>query len=286
MKKQIFKQLVTTGMVVVLSGFCTIALSQNTGAVKLEYKYPAEKAVKYLNKSTMAQVMDIEGQTMQTDVNSAFGCSVRSAGSQDNDLKLEFTIDTLGQTTNSPMGGAGGPIMSVKGKICNVIITPEGKTVDITEASNLTFNIEGSGESNMSQSITEFFQLLPVTPVKAGDTWNLTDSASIVTPTTTMKTIDNSDNKLEGFETIDGIECAKITSTHEGSWSMNIQSQGYDISIRGPYTATSECLFAVKEGYFIKNSSTTKMTGELDLISMGMTMPIVIEMNSVNEIVK
>jgi hypothetical protein len=115
MKKQFLKLFVTAGMVVVLSGICTLAISQNTGgAVKLEYKYPADKAIKYMNKSIMAQIMDIEGQTMQTDVNSAFGCSVRSAGIQDDNLKLEFTIDTLGQTTNSPMGGAGGPFMSVK----------------------------------------------------------------------------------------------------------------------------------------------------------------------------
>jgi hypothetical protein len=138
----------------------------------------------------------------------------------------------------------------------------------------------------MSQSIYEFFQILPGTPVKAGDTWNLADSATTTTPSSTMKIIDNSENKLEGFETIDGIECAKITSTHSGNWSLNVQSQGMDIHIRGPFTGTSECMFAVKEGYFIKNTNVTQMNGNLDIVSMGMSMPIAIKMESVNEVVR
>jgi len=67
-------------------------------------------------------------------------------------------------------------------------------------------------------------------------------------------------------------------------WTMALQSQGMDIFIKGPFTGTSECLFAVKEGYFIRNTGSTKMTGELEITSQGMSMPIVIEMKSVNEV--
>ena len=101
-----------------------------------------------------------------------------------------------------------------------------------------------------------------------------------------MKVIDNTVNKLEGVENMDGIECAKISSQHSGMWTMAVQSQGMDIIIKGPFTGTSECLFAVKEGYFVKNTSSTKMAGELELSSQGMSMPIVIEMKSVNEVKK
>jgi len=287
MKINFVKYIFTAGILIFLSGICLNLMSQDSGStVKLAYHYPSDRAIKYLAKSTMAQIMDIEGQTMQTDVTSAFGCSVKSSGNQDNNIKLEITIDTLGQTTNSPMGSAGGTMGSVKGKIINIVVSPNGKPVDITEADSLVFNVEGSGESNMSQSILDFFHLLPEKPVKPGDTWDLTDSVSTSTPVMTMKSIDVSVNKLEGFETVDGIECAKITSSHTGNWSMTVQSQGMDIYIKGPYTGISECLFAIKEGYFIKNMSSTKMTGELDISSMGMTMPITIDMKSVNEMVK
>jgi len=285
MKSRLIKSFFTTGLSVIFFGICPYVLSQTAGGpVSLVYNYPADNAIKYLTNSTMAQIMDIQGQTMQTDVNSALGCSVKSAGKQDNNLKLEIMIDTLGQTTNSPMGYAGGAIQEVKGKIFNIVVTPEGKTVDISEAASLTFNVEGSGESNFAQNISEFFPVLPSKPVTVGEVWNLLDSITTKSTTITSKTVDNTVNKLEGIETVNGMECAKISTTHSGKMTMSIQAQGMDIYLSGPFTGTSECLFAIKEGYFIKQTSSTKVTGNLEIASQGMTLPIVIDSKSVSEL--
>lgn len=287
MKKNLVKYLLSAGFIIAFSGICFNGLSQaGGGKVKLSYNYPVGQSISYLNKSTMAQVMDIEGQSMQTDVTAEFGCTIKATGQQDNNLKLEIIVDTLGQLTNSPMGGGGGAIMSVKGKSCNIIISPQGKPLDISEAANVVYNVEGSGESNLSQSMSDLFPVLPSDPVSVGDVWNMSDSILTKSSTMTMKVTDNTVNKLEGFETVDGKECAKISTQHSGMWNMSIQSQGMDIEIKGPYTGTSECLFAVKEGYFIKNTGSSKMTGKLDIISMGMSMPIVIDSKSVNEMRK
>jgi len=285
MKKNFTKYFISSVFMVIFSGICSYVMSQNAaGPVKLVYNYPADKAVSYLARTTMTQIMDIQGQTMQTDVVSAFGCSVKATGKQDNNLKLVIAVDTLGQTTNSPMGNSGGAMAGIMGKTCNIIISPEGKAIDISEAAGLVYSIEGSGESNLSQSMSDFFPILPSKSVTTGEVWNLTDSISTTSSTITMKVIDNTINKLEGFENTGGIDCAKISSQHSGMWTMALQSQGMDIFIKGPFTGTSECLFAVKEGYFIRNTGSTKMTGELEITSQGMSMPIVIEMKSVNEV--
>jgi hypothetical protein len=286
MKNQFTKCLISAGLIVLFSGICSLVLSQVSSIpVKLAYNYPADKAIRYLGTSTMAQIMDIQGQSMQVDVNSAFGCFVKSAGKQDNDLKLEITVDTLGQTTNSPMGGSGGAITDIKGKTCTLIISPEGKVVDISGTEGLVYSIEGSGESNLSQTFSDFFPVLPQKAVTEGDTWNSTDSLTTKTPAMTMKTIDNTINKVEGFETVNGIECAKISTQHSGTITMNVQSQGNDIFIKGPFTGTSEFLFAIKEGYFIKMTSATKVNGNLDMTSpQQMSFPIVLDMKSVNQV--
>jgi hypothetical protein len=284
MKKQLVKSFIAAGIILVFSGFCTYVLAQNTGGtVKLAYNYPADKAVRYLTNSTMVQIMDVQGQTMQTDVNSAFGCSVKSAGSVDNNLKLEIAVDSIGQTSNSPMGSSGGAVQGIKGKSCTLVITPDGKVADMSGAAGLTYNIEGSGETNLSQTLGDFFPRLPENPVKPGDIWNLTDSVVTTSPVMTMKTIDQSVNKVEGFETVNGIECAKISRQHTGLMTMTVQNQGMDIFIKGPYTGTSEYLFAVKEGYLVKLTSATKLKGNLEISSMGMEMPIGIEMKAVTE---
>jgi hypothetical protein len=288
MKNQFVKYLLSAGLIMIFSGIYSNVFSQNTsGPVKLVYNYPADKAIKYSATSTMAMIMDIQGQSMQTDIASAFGCTVKSAGNQDNNLKLEILIDTLGQTTNSPMGGSGGAAQGIKGKTFSIVISPEGKVVDISGATVFVYNLEGSGESNMSQTFSDFFPVLPSKAIATGDTWNSTDSMITKSPYMTMKTIDNTVNKFEGFETIDGIECAKISTQHSGTITMNVQSQGNDLSIRGPYTGTSEYLFAVREGYFIKMTSATKVNGNMDMTSpQEMSFPIVLDMKSVNEVKK
>ena len=285
MKNQFVRSLFLAGLIIMFSGICSNVMCQNTtGAVKIAYNYPVDKAIKYFGTNVMAQIMDIQGQSMQVDVNSAFGCFVKSAGKQDNNLKIEIKIDTLGQTTNSPMGGSGGTIQDIKGKTFNIMISPEGKMVDISGAEAFVYTLEGSGESNMSQTFSDFFPVLPSKAVATGDTWNSTDSLTTKSAAMTMTTIDNTINKLEGFETVNGIECAKISSQHSGKISMKIQSQGNDLSIKGPYTGTSEFLFAVKEGYFIKMTSATKVNGNLEMTSpQAMTFPIVLDMKSVNE---
>jgi hypothetical protein len=66
--------------------------------------------------------------------------------------------------------------------------------------------------------------------------------------------------------------------------TISIQNQGTELFIKGPYSGTSECFFAVKEGYFIKFTSATKVNGNLEMTSpQAMTFPIVLDMKSVNE---
>lgn len=281
MKNQLTKSTCLAGLIILFSG---ISLSLFSQEVSLAYKYAADKPVSYLYTSTMAQIMDMQGQTMQTDVNSAFGCSVRQAGMQGSDLVLEITADTLGQKTESPMGGGGGPVADIKGKTCKIVISPSGRVVDLSGAEAIVFYIEGSGEVNLAQSLHDFFPGLPEKPVKPGDTWNSSDSSTIKTASMTQTTISNTINKLESIETIGGVECAKILKEGTGTLRMSLQTQGMDINIRGPFSRTEECLVAVKDGFLVSQSSSMKVTGELDIASMGMTMPITIQLKDATRI--
>lgn len=277
MKRTLPISVITAVLTILLTG---ISSTLNSQGVSLKYSYPADKAVKYVMKSTMAQIMDIQGQTMQTDVSSAFGCSVKPVGIENGNITLEVTVDTLGQVTSSPMGGSGGSVAGVAGRSCKLVIAPDGKVVDLTGAEAFVYNLEGSGESNLSQTLGDFFPRLPVSAVKEGDTWNYTDSVMTKSATSSMKTTDIAECKIAGFEKVNDVECAKIVMTHTGTITMSVQAQGMDIFIKGPYTGTSECLFAVKEGYFLRQTAATLVKGTLDLPSMGMSMPITIDMKS------
>jgi hypothetical protein len=254
--------------------------------LKLEYNYPADKSFRYVTDSKIIQDMDINGQSMLVNVATFMGCDVKSAGRQGNNLKLVVKLDSMSQFVDSPQGSAGGGISSLKGKTFNIVISPAGKAEDISEATAVVYTIEGSGESNMAEAFNSFFPALPENPVKPGDTWVVNDTIESKSPTNSMHSPFTSNYKFEGVETINGIECAKISATVSGTRKISTQAQGMDILTNGTFTGTMNILFAVKEGYFVKDSLSSKMTGEIEVVGQGMTFPMVMDITEVKKIAK
>jgi hypothetical protein len=257
------------------------------GPVKLEYNYPVNKPVRYLTESKIMQTMDVMGQSMEVHVNAVFGCTIKAVTSPDKNLKLEVTVDTIGQSTESPMGLTGGAVGEVQGKVFNIVINPAGKSVDISEAESIVYSIEGSGESNLAETFINFFPVLPDKPVQTGDTWASTDSVSTKTSAMSMKMSVRSENKMEGFENIDGVECAKISSVLSGERIMKVSNQDMEIQIKGPFTGTADFFFSLKDGYFVRQTVESKLTGKMEMTApQAMTIPIVMDISSVNNVKK
>ena len=284
MKSRSVRTIMFTALFMIISGLYSVIYSQSGAAeVKLTYNYPGGTGVNYMVSTVMAQVMDIQGQTMQNDVKSAFGLSVRGGGNQDANLKLEIVVDTLGQTTMSPMGGSGGAVSDVKGKSCFVVVSPDGKMIDLTGAEEFKYVVDGTGESNLGQALADFFPRLPDKPVKAGDTWTVQDSVMSKPPSSSMKIVFKSEYRLESIENTDGVEIAKISINNEGKIAQSISAQGMDLYLSGPFTSTSDFTFAVQEGYSQQQTTNMKMTGDLEIPSMSMVMPITLDMKTVAE---
>lgn len=293
MKNLHFKNLVITGLVLGLSGICTIGYSQKKsdeslqkGGIKLEYNYPADKYVKYFSDTKVVQDMDVNGQSMLVNVSITLGCEVKSPGKQGENLNLEIMIDSMAQNIESPQGTAGGPINDIKGKVFNMIIAPSGKIVDLAGASKVVYNVEGSGEGTMAQTFLSYFPALPKNPVKAGDTWTTNDTVDSKSQTNTIWMPVEANYKFEGIEKMDGIDCAKISATLSGTRKMMTQSQGMEIHTSGPFTGTQTLFFDVNEGYFIKQTVVSKMTGNIEIPDQNMSFPVVMTVTSTNEIVK
>jgi hypothetical protein len=293
MKNLNVKNLVVTGLVLILSGVYSFSYSQKKsdqslqkGGVKLEYNYPAAKSVKYLSDTKVVQDMDVNGQSMLVNISMTLGCQVKSIGKQGENLNLEISIDTMAQNVESPQGSAGGPISDVKGKIFNMVISPSGKIVDLSGASKIVYTIEGSGESTINQLFMNFFPVLPKNAVKEGDTWTSNDTLDSKAPANTIWMPVEANYKFEGIEKIDGIDCAKISAILSGTRKMTTQSQGMEIHTSGPFTGNQTLFFAVNEGYFIKQTVVSKMTGNIEIPDQNMSFPVVMTMTSTNQIVK
>jgi hypothetical protein len=270
----------TTAVALSLPGY---AQKQNKGTkskekasdgLKLEYIFPADKPLSYSSSTTIDQTMDFNGQSMQVNVAVVLACTITSAGKENENLKLNVRIDTLSQKVDSPQGSSGGVIEDLAGKSFTMLLAPNGKEVDVSDAEKLTYNAEGN-QTNASQSFVDYFPDMPTKPLKPGDTWTTNDTLKTKATSMSMKQIVQADNKFEGVVTLDGIECAKITAVLKGTREQTGENMGMDISIKGDFTGTSELYFAVKEGYLVKESSTSKMTGIIDLSgAQSMSMPL------------
>jgi hypothetical protein len=252
----------------------------------LSYKFIDGKDVKYKNTTKMIQNLDINGQTMEINVNDVFGFSVKSKGIKEGNILLEVRIDTMAQSMDSPQGSAGGNIADAAGKVFNIVLSPSGNEVDLSEAKQIVINTEGFGPTDASQPFIKFFPDLPTGTITPGYTWTTIDSLDNRTATAGEKVTTKSDNKFEGFEIVDGVNCAKISSAISGKRIQNVQTQGMDLVINGTYTGTGIMYFLVDGGYFLKETVTSKLTGMIDITSQGMSFPIVIDNTSVKEVIK
>ena len=260
--------------------------SSQTRTVQLKYNFPSDRAIKYLNINKVIQDMDVNGQSMVVYVDTYLGCQVRLSGMENENLRLEIRIDTLAQHIDSPQGLAGGTVKEARDKVFSVVVTPSGNLIDLSEAAKIAYLIPGSGETDAAQTFMGYFPILPADPVKKGDTWILHDTISSISQSSSMWMPAESTCKLEGFEEINGFDCAKISSVVSGTWKMTNYTQGMDISTQGPLTSTRTLFFAIKEGFFIKESITTRVTGKTEIANQNMVFPVVMDISSTNEIVK
>lgn len=294
MKKLQIKFLSATGLILILSEILSIGYSQRKtdqsllkGGTKLEYNYQAGKIFKYTTVSKIVEDMDVNGQSMLVNVAIDMACEVKAVGKVGENLKIEIKIDSIVQIVESPQGTTGGSINDVKGKVFSMVISPEGTALDLTEASKVTYTMEGSGESNLSQTFMTYFPVLPKNAVNPGDIWATNDTIDSKTQSNSLWMPVQADYKFEGIENIDGIDCAKITATLSGTRKMSNQAQGMgDIKTSGPFTGTQTLLFAIKDGYLIKESVTSKMTGTIEIPDQNMNFPVVMTITSSHEIVK
>jgi hypothetical protein len=256
------------------------------GSVKLQYNYLSDKSIKYQTTSKVVQDMDVNGQSMLVNANTLLKCNVKLASKNGENLKLEIKIDTMAQSLDTPQGATGGEVTDAKYKVFTMVITPYGKPKDLSEAAKVVLTLPGSGPSDASQTFLDFFPIIPAAPVKPGDKWVARDTANTKTATMTRYMPVESNYTFEGTEKFNGVDCAKITAALTGSMKMTNQAQGMDISTNGIFTGTKTLYFDIKDGYFINETTVTKMIGKIEITNQGMSFPVVMTITATNEMVK
>ena len=253
-------------------------------SVRLAYNMPAGKTLSYKSVTSISQLMDIQGQSMEVMVNTAFGFSAKMVDKVEGNLKVNITVDSLTMSINAMGGLTNSRVREIENKSFNMIIAPTGRVVDLSEAENIKFNVESQGITNLSQSFNDVFPVLPDKAVSPGDTWSSVDTVRSSASTASTLHVLESRYRYDGVEKVNGIDCAKISSTITGRSQTQAQSMGMDIFYSGPVTGQVVTYFAIKEGYFLKQDVSTTLNGEIEISGAeNMAFPITVDTKTTTE---
>ena len=280
--------LVATAVILVLAGTVVPAMAAVTAAsaksldpapapaatVVLDYKMPAGRALTYQIKADEAQVMEIQGQSNNTQTTSTSTFTFKAKGVKDKNFLLGITIDDMAATvTNSAQGDMSPNMGSVKGKSFDMVLSPLGSEVDVSGAEAITYDM-ATETRNLGSSFKMFFPDTAGKPVKVGDTWPSSSWIEEKTGSISIRIDFQNVNTLEGFETVDGMECARVSSQVTGTITGTGNQQGADLTFSGTSKGKDVWYFAVKEGIFVKQMSESTSDMSIDVPAANMTIPM------------
>ena len=256
-----------------------------TGLV-LQYQMPEGQVLKYDSQEKTLQISDVMGQTIEVDYRTTNAFSVKSNGQEKNNHQLAITIDGMSIKIQSQQADLEPDMSTVLGKSFDMILSPLGKELELLGADAIKYEAGPQETRDISASFQDIFPNLTDQPLKIGDTWS--DESTITGKTSNGQVIVQvvNANTLEGFETIDEMECIKVLVRFSGTIEGKGEQQGIELNTKGDINGTATWYFAYKEGIFIKQINKGSVKGVIDVPTQGLEIPFTREMTSEISLVK
>ena len=245
-----------------------------TGLI-LQYRMPENQVLKYQSSGEMTMDMEIMGQAMEIKADETLAFTIKPKGLKENNYLLQVTIDSMSASISTPQSELVPDTRSVPGKSFDMTLSPIGKELDVSGAESIQYEVEPGNISNLAPKFQAVFPDVAGRPVKVGDTWTTT---AVITETSSrgeaVISIESL-NTLEGFETVDGLECVRIKAEFTGTIEGKSEPEpGVQLESEGDFKGTETWYFAYKEGIYVKtlSSGTSDMTATA--AAQGITIPI------------
>lgn len=274
--KKLLRVLFTTGMVLtaifILKG---CAPKKNVwGDTKkgliLSYRMPDSHSLRYVSTGDVTQNMEMMGQKFQVTLKSYQVYSIKTEKPGSQPMTLDITIDTMHLYLKTPMNEFSPDMGEVIGRSFAIKLTALGKESDFAQAEAITFNLGGETR-NLGPEFQSIFPDFPKTPVKPGDSWSYPDTIREEAQGNWLHLYVSCTATLEGVETLNGIECAKVTVPFTGTVLGEGNMQGISTKTTGEISGTDTYYFDYKKGILVTVKSegvvytTTKTSGAREL---------------------
>lgn len=254
----------------------------------LEYRMPEKGALKYETTSTFVQSMDMGGQSIETESSTTTVMSASSRGTKGDDLLLTMTIDDASVSVDAPGAALDADMSGVIGKSFDMALSILGEEKDMPDPDAIEYDLGPGGKRSAISSVQMMFPDLAGRPLKVGDSWTTVDGFSESGGGGDMTISFESVNTLVGFETIDGMECAKIEAEYIGTIEGSGTEGPAQWSSEGEVEGVSTWYFAYEKGILV--SDETEGTGIATVIAQTpqgeITIPTMQDMSASTKLVK
>jgi len=256
-----------------------------TGLI-LQYRMPEGQVLKYESWDETHQTMDVMGQTIDVDLDSTNAFTVTSKGQKEKDHQLTITIDGMSIKIQSPQAELEADMSNVIGKSFDMVLSSLGEELELIGAEAIEYDMGPEGTRNVAAGFQDIFPAVAGRTVKVGDTW---PDESIVTDKSSSGEVlikVSSVNTLEGFETVDGLECVRVSSKASGTIEGTGEQQGMELITKGDIKGTATWYFAYKEGLFVKQTMEGSVEGTVNVPSQNIDIPFTRDMTSEIKLIK
>jgi hypothetical protein len=238
-------------------------------AVTLVYQFAQGAPLSYKQTTTQVQNIDAMGQLVTTDSSQTMDITLTPKGLKDGNHLLGVTIDGLVINVQGPQGNQMPDLKDIIGKSFDLVLSPRGEEVDVSGASGFYIETAQGIRRDMTSDFQGLFPDLPDHPVKVGETWPSVETITQKSDAGDVQIVFKNENTLDGFETIDGRECARIKTAVHGVTSGSLSQGGMSFTLSGKLEGSETSYFAFKEGIFIRSEMAADMDGVID--AMGTT---------------
>ena len=259
----------------------------DTGLI-LEYRMSEGDPVSYTFTSSSIQTMEIQGQSIPIESVETLSFSAEPKGVIDDGFALGITIDGLTVRVSSPQGEMEADTDDVVGESFDMTLSKLGVEGGLPDQDALQYSIGPEGPKSVITGFSVIFPDLPEGAITVGDTWPTTveiversDEGDVVIVIDAM-------NTLEGFETVAGLECARISLVLTGTIEGSGVQQGAAWTMQSDMEGVGEWYFAYKEGIVVRDITEGTADGAIVVSSPNgeMTIPVSREYEMVTELTK
>lgn len=257
-----------------------------TGLV-LQYRMQDNQVLKYQSTGAQTQNIEVMGQSINTETNTSNAFTVVSKGIKEGNLLLGVTIDSMTVDVSSTQGNLSPDMSSVVGKSFEMVLSPLGKELELPGAESITYSLGQAGERSVESNFQTIFPDMPGRPLKFGETWTSADTVTEKSRIGEVILNFESVNTLVAFETVDGIECVKVTAEMTGTLDGKGEQMGAELTFKGNIKGTETWYFAYRDGVFVKGMVNALTDGTIEVSgAQSMTIPMKQETKMETKLIK